>query len=39
MAGDVQEKPAEREVRSRGEVLIAVMNNPLDFVVARDQHW
>jgi len=39
MAGDVQEKPVEREVRSRGEVLIAIMNNPLDFVVARDQHW
>ncbi len=23
----------------RGEVLIAIMNNPLDFIIARDQHW
>jgi len=24
---------------TRGEVLIAIMNNPLDLVIARDQHW
>ncbi len=24
---------------TRGEVLIAIMNNLLDFVIARDQHW
>jgi very-short-patch-repair endonuclease len=24
---------------TRGEVLVAIMNNPLDFVVARDHHW
>jgi very-short-patch-repair endonuclease len=23
----------------RGEVLIAIMNNPLDMAIARDQHW
>ena len=23
----------------RGEVLVAIMNNPLDWVIARDQHW
>jgi very-short-patch-repair endonuclease len=23
----------------RGEVLVAIMNQPLDFVIARDQHW
>jgi len=23
----------------RGEVLVAIMNNLLDFVIARDQHW
>lgn len=22
-----------------GEVLVAIMNNPLDFTIARDQHW
>jgi very-short-patch-repair endonuclease len=24
---------------TRGEVLVAIMNNPLDLVIARDQHW
>ena len=24
---------------ARGEVLVAIMNNPLDFAIARDQHW
>lgn len=24
---------------SRGEILIAIMNNPLDLSIARDQHW
>jgi very-short-patch-repair endonuclease len=24
---------------TRGEVLVAIMNNPLDMVIARDQHW
>ena len=24
---------------TRGEVLVAIMNNPLDFAIARDQHW
>lgn len=24
---------------SRGEVLVAIMNNLLDFAIARDQHW
>jgi very-short-patch-repair endonuclease len=24
---------------TRGEVLVAIMNNPLDFVIARHQHW
>lgn len=23
----------------RGEVLVAIMNNPADFAIARDQHW
>ncbi len=23
----------------RGEVLVAILNNLLDFAVARDQHW
>lgn len=23
----------------RGQVLVAIMNNPLDLVIARDQHW
>jgi hypothetical protein len=26
-------------VESRGEVLVAIMNNLLDFAIARDQHW
>ncbi|MCK4315149.1 MAG: hypothetical protein KAX24_05200, partial [Anaerolineae bacterium] len=24
---------------TRGEVLVAILNNLLDFAVARDQHW
>jgi hypothetical protein len=24
---------------SNERVLVAIMNNPLDFAVARDQHW
>jgi len=24
---------------ARGEVLVAIMNNPLDLAIARDQHW
>ncbi len=24
---------------TRGEVLVAIMHNPLDLVIARDQHW
>jgi len=24
---------------SRGEVLVAIMNNLLDFAIVRDQHW
>ena len=24
---------------TRGEVLVAIMNNPLDLAIARDQHW
>ena len=23
----------------RGEMLVAIMNNPVDFAIARDQHW
>jgi hypothetical protein len=23
----------------RGEVLVTIMNNPLDMMIARDQHW
>lgn len=26
-------------MNKRGEVLVAIMNNPLDMVVARDRHW
>lgn len=26
-------------MESRGEVLVAIMNNLLDFAIARDQHW
>jgi len=29
----------ESTVESRGEVLVAIMNNLLDFAIARDQHW
>jgi len=25
--------------KQRGEVLVAIMNKPLDFTVARDEHW
>jgi len=24
---------------ARGEVLVAIINDPLDFGIARDQHW
>ena len=24
---------------ARGEVLVAILNNLLDFAVARDEHW
>ena len=24
---------------TRGEVLVAIMNNLLDFAIARDRHW
>ena len=27
------------ETESRGEVLVAIMNNLLDFAIARDKHW
>jgi len=29
----------ESTVESQGEVLVAIMNNLLDFAIARDQHW
>jgi len=25
--------------QQRGEMLVAIMNNPVDFAIARDQHW
>ena len=36
MAPDIQVKD---DTGSRGEVLVAIMNNLLDFAIARDQHW
>ena len=29
----------EYKTESRGEVLVAIMNNLLDFAIARDKHW
>ncbi|MFH1929544.1 MAG: DUF559 domain-containing protein [Chloroflexota bacterium] len=29
----------EYQTESRGEVLVAIMNNLLDFAIARDKHW
>ena len=31
--------PSEDRAGRRGEVLVAIMNNLLDFAIARDEHW
>jgi hypothetical protein len=30
---------SEDKAGRRGEVLVAIMNNLLDFAIARDEHW
>ena len=32
-------KRSRDAVKTRGEVLVAIMNNLLDFAIARDEHW
>ena len=29
----------EKTMSADGEVLVAIMNNPLDFAIAQDRHW
>jgi hypothetical protein len=29
----------EKTMSADGEVLVAIMNNPLDFTIAQDRHW
>jgi very-short-patch-repair endonuclease len=35
----MKNETAKRNTARRGEVLVAVMNNPDDFALARDRHW
>ena len=39
MASDIRGELVKDKAGSRGEVLVAIMNNLLDFAIARDQHW
>ena len=39
MAPDIGGELVGSDAASRGEVLVAIMNNLQDFAVARDQHW
>lgn len=39
VTADIQGESVKHNTGSRGEVLVAIMNNSLDSAIARDQHW
>jgi hypothetical protein len=35
----VKRRSASTPTSRRGEVLVAIMNDPTDFAIARERHW